>query len=97
MTMAPMSCGTNAKNASRPARNDSIIYPPFPSVGSTCLRPRIAALWPAGAGPRPPQSAYGPSQEREEQGEYARDAKDGAQTLLRGGHAQGNGRVYVGA
>src|SRR5215213_468413 len=83
MTMAPISCGTNAKNASRPARRDSIIYLlSLVSVGSKLSR--FLPLRSAGAGPRSPQASYRTAQEREEQGEYARDAQDGSQTLLRG-------------
>src|SRR5215203_974334 len=44
----------------------------------------LAALRPAGAGPRSPQAAYGPTDEREEQGQDARDAQDSTQPLLRG-------------
>src|SRR5215218_10477672 len=83
MTMAPISCGTNAKNASRPARRDSNIYLlSLVSVGSKLSR--FLPLRSAGTGPRSPEAAYGPAQEREEQGEYAGDAQDGSQTLLRG-------------
>ena len=47
---------------------------------------RFAAklLRPVAAGPRSPQAAYGPTDEREEQCQNARDAQDGAQALLRG-------------
>jgi hypothetical protein len=34
--MAPINCGMKAKNASRPDRNDSIIYLLFLSVGLRC-------------------------------------------------------------
>src|SRR5215212_9330182 len=40
-------------------------------------------LWPMAAGSRSPQAAYGPTDEREEQCQNARDAQDGAQPLLR--------------
>src|SRR5215211_1785077 len=84
MTMAPINCGTNAKNASRPARRDSIIYLlSLRSVGSKLSR--FLPLRSAGAGPRSPQAANGPTDEREEQGEYARNAQDGPKPLLRGG------------
>jgi hypothetical protein len=36
------------------------------------------------AGSRSPEAAYGPTDEREEQGEDARDAQDSSQPLLRG-------------
>src|SRR5829696_3599212 len=83
MTMAPISCGTNAKNASRPARRDSIIY----LLSLVAVGSKLSLFLPlrsAGAGPRSPEAANGPTDEREEQGEYARDAQDGSQTLLRG-------------
>src|SRR5215217_2853877 len=42
-------------------------------------------LRPAGAGSCSPETAYGSANEREKQGEDARDAQDSAQPLLRGG------------
>jgi hypothetical protein len=42
-------------------------------------------LGPETAGPRAPHTAYGPAQEREEQGQNARDAQDGPEPLLRDG------------
>src|SRR3954452_14786625 len=84
MTMAPISCGTNAKNASKPARNDSIVY--LLSLVFVGRKVRLCLpLRPAGAGPRSPEAAYGPADEREEQRQDARDAQDGAEPLLRSG------------
>src|SRR5215207_6330646 len=83
MIMAPISCGTKSKNASRPSLKDSIIYL-LSLIFVGCKARLDLPLRSASAGPRPPQAANGPAQEREEQGEDARDAQDGAQALLRG-------------
>src|ERR687886_3033596 len=82
MTIAPISCGKKPKNASRPACNDSIIR--LLSLSFQVVRSRSVGSWSALTCSRSPQATYSPTDEREEQGEDARDGQDGAQTLLRG-------------
>src|SRR5215213_4471301 len=83
MTIAPINWGRKAKNASRPVRRDSIIY--LLSLVFVGRKVRLCLpLRPAGADPRSPETAYGPTDEREEQGQDTGDGQDGAEPLLRG-------------
>src|SRR5215211_4260565 len=77
MRIAPMSCGMKAKNALNPSCRDSTIYVLLPSVFLDFTRR-------ASAGRRWPRvRPEGPTDEREEQREDARDREDRTQTLLR--------------
>src|SRR5215210_4038748 len=77
MTIAPISCGMNAKNALNPSCRDSTTRFSFLQP---CLTLRVRPP-PADAGPA--CAPEGPTDEREEQREDARDREDGPQSLLR--------------